>query len=351
MKKKVLYITNIQVPYRVRFFNQLSRCCDLTVLYERSKSDSRNEIWSKSFKDDYKKIFLDGKKIGEESSFSFKILKYIFAKYDVIIIGCPESRVQRFAIIFMKLFRIKYIINMDGESFLKDEGIKNKIKILLLRGAEKYIVAGEKCAKTLSSLISVSERNIIPYYFSSLSNAEIRDASSNNEKREDYILIVGQYLPYKGLDIAVKIARSMPMQKFKFVGTGAKTGLFIEECDLSSCKNIEVVPFLQKKELNDEYKKCKCLIFPSRQECWGLVINEAAAFGTPIISTYGSGAAIEFLNDDYLAVPDNIDDIKSKLVDILNKDNMEYSKYLMDKSKKYSIEISVKNTMKVIETF
>ena len=35
-RKKVLYISNIQVPYRVRFFNLLAEKCDLTVLYERS---------------------------------------------------------------------------------------------------------------------------------------------------------------------------------------------------------------------------------------------------------------------------------------------------------------------------
>ena len=40
--KRILYLTNIQVPYRVRFFNELSKKCDLTVLYERSQSGNRN---------------------------------------------------------------------------------------------------------------------------------------------------------------------------------------------------------------------------------------------------------------------------------------------------------------------
>ena len=37
--KKILYISNIEVPYRVSFFNEFAKHCDLTVLYERKKSD------------------------------------------------------------------------------------------------------------------------------------------------------------------------------------------------------------------------------------------------------------------------------------------------------------------------
>ena len=33
--------------------------------------------------------------------------------------------------------------------------------------------------------------------------------------------------------------------------------------------------------------------------CLRLVVNEAASFGTPIVSTWGSGAAMEFIGDDY----------------------------------------------------
>lgn len=46
--KKVLYLTNIEVPYRVRFFNELARFCDLTVVYERRFSDGRDRTWMES---------------------------------------------------------------------------------------------------------------------------------------------------------------------------------------------------------------------------------------------------------------------------------------------------------------
>ena len=46
--KKVLYLSNTPVPYRVRFFNELAQYCDLTVLYERQAASTRNADWVKS---------------------------------------------------------------------------------------------------------------------------------------------------------------------------------------------------------------------------------------------------------------------------------------------------------------
>ena len=31
---KILFLTNVPAPYRVRFFNELARHCELTVVYE-----------------------------------------------------------------------------------------------------------------------------------------------------------------------------------------------------------------------------------------------------------------------------------------------------------------------------
>ena len=70
--KKVLYVSNIEVPYRVKLFNELSKHFDLTVLYERYYSGSRNDEWSKSEKSSFRKVYFEGLKIGNENSFSIK---------------------------------------------------------------------------------------------------------------------------------------------------------------------------------------------------------------------------------------------------------------------------------------
>ena len=41
----ILWLTNIPSPYRVNFFNELGKYCDLTVLFEKKASDERDKSW------------------------------------------------------------------------------------------------------------------------------------------------------------------------------------------------------------------------------------------------------------------------------------------------------------------
>ena len=132
-KKKVLYLTNIESPYRVSFFNELSKECELTVLYEREKSKNRDEKWSKSQKGQYKKICYKGLNIANENAFSVRFILEIFYSYDEIIVGCYNSPVQMVAILLMRLLHKKYMVNIDGESFIKDNNWKSYLKKFFLK--------------------------------------------------------------------------------------------------------------------------------------------------------------------------------------------------------------------------
>lgn len=341
--KKVLYLTNIEVPYRVRFFNELAKYCDLTVLYERERSANRNQAWAGSVQHNFHVKYLKGLKIGNENAFSLEILKEVFSKYDSIIVGCYNSPVQMLAILMMRLLRIPYILNMDGEPFLSGDGFKKKLKRFFASGAEKYLVAGERSAESLRNALG-GEKEIIPYYFSSLSEQEIAEHRlSAGQDRNDTILVVGQYFDYKGMDVALEAARMDLSLRYKFVGMGNRTELFRQEHEIP--ENVELIPFLQKQELEEEYKKCAMLVLPTRQECWGLVINEAASFGMPIVSTWGSGAAVEFLTEKYpqcLAEPGNPLSLQRAIATMVEEDKEKYRMHLLQKSVGYSIEANVR---------
>lgn len=348
--KKILYLSNTPVPYRVKFFNFLAEKCDLTVVYEREFSANRNKKWTSSVEHKYKSIFLRGIRFKNESSFSLRILKYVLASFDSVIVGCYNSPSQMIAILTLRLFNKRFYINLDGEPFIEQKGFKAGLKKFFLKGADGYFTAGEKSADSLKKIFPNAE--IFPYYFSSLTQEEIIKNADNAQKREDYFLVVGQYFDYKGLDVAAEVAKSNPNLKFKFAGMGNRTSLFKAECNTDSLKNIEVVPFLQKKELEFEYKKCRALILPSKKECWGLVVNEASAFKTPIISTLGSGAAVEFLGDSYnqfLSRPDDANSLSRAVNEFVNFDKInEYGDYLYKKSLDYSIEKSVEKHIEVL---
>ena len=352
MKKKVLYISNIEVPYRTLFFNELAKHCDLTVLYERRKSSNRNSQWTSSQKSKYRIEYLDGINIKNEYSFSFKINRYINSDFDVIIFGCYNSPAQMYAKTLMQLKKRKFYINMDGEYFLEGSSIKCKIKRFFIQGAEGYLIAGEQCGNKLKNILN--NENVYPYYFSSLTNKEIELNSRNYQQNNqgDYILVIGQYFDYKGLDIALDVAEKLPEMKFKFIGMSKRADKFKELVKLKKLTNVEVIPFLTKESLNEEYKNCKLLLLTSRRECWGLVINEAASFGCPIIASKYAGAAIEFISEkykNYLIDPYNIEEIVKKIKKFDKNDTTNYKKHLINTSKLYSIENNVLKYLDVIE--
>ena len=343
--KKVLYISNIEIPYRVQFFNELAKHCDLTVLYERRKSDNRDKKWTQSVQGNYRTAYLDGVRVSKENELSLKILRYVTGGYDAIVMGCVNSPIQILAMGWMRLLRIPYCLNLDGEIYLEGSGLKTRLKKLVLKGAAKYLVAGEKAAASLRKFMP--DADIVPYYFSSMTEEELesRRASVGQGGRNDKVLVIGQYFDYKGMDVALEAARLDPTISYKFVGMGVRTELFRQECHADEVPNVELVPFLQKEDLNREYQQCGMLLLPSRKECWGLVVNEAASFGMPIAATWGSGAAVEFFADEYprfLAEPGDAESLLEAVRAVRNMADADaYGAYLADRGRGYSIERSV----------
>lgn len=334
--KKVLYLTIKTVPYRTRFFNELSKFCDLTVAYETSNAKYRDGKWAASEELKHKAIFLD--EGGGTVSSYIKMFKLLRGDWDAVVIGCWNLGMERVAVLFMRLWRIPFVLNFDGESFFEGNSLKAKLKRWFVEGAENYLIAGEKSKLNLQKFIKAQ---ITPYYFSPLLAKEISSHPVGISAREPFVLVIGQYFPYKGMDVILKVALMDRSIKYKFIGMGVRQELFMKDFGVSEISNIEFIPFLQKKELEEEYKKCALLVLPSRQECWGLVINEAASFGTPIVSTWGSGAAVEFLQDDYpqyLAAPGDEGSLYNAIKRCLSESTEEYSNYLIGKARKYTIE-------------
>lgn len=349
---RVLFFTNIEVPYRVEFFNQIAQKIDLTVIYERKKSKNRNEEWAKSNSKRFKTIQLNGINVKNEFSFDLRAIKHAFsAQYDIVVIGCINSPIQILLMLLFKIFKKDYIINLDGECFISNKSLKNKIKSFFIKSAKSCFVAGKQNARKIERLLDL--KNVYYYNFSSLKEEEILTNGKIELSRNDTYLVVSQFIKYKGLDLLLQVAKIDKSKRFKIIGAGNKSDeleKLIEEMEL---KNVIVIPFLQRPQLYEEYKKCKCLILPSRSECWGLVINEAASFGCPIVSTYGSGAAVEFLNDkykDFLASPNDLESLLKALNNFENyKKKTEYKKYLLNISKEYSIENNVNSFLKMLE--
>jgi len=98
-----------------------------------------------------------------------------------------------------------------------------------------------------------------------------------------YFLIVSRLVPYKKIDLAVKVFNKLGLP-LKIVGTG------IEENRLKRMakSNIEFLGYLTDKELVGYYKGCRAFIFPGIED-FGLTVIEAQSFGKSVIAFRAGG--------------------------------------------------------------
>ena len=58
---KVLFLSYIPSPYRVAFFNELGKQCELTVVFEKAVNAIRDDSWKDFSFDNFRGIILKGK--------------------------------------------------------------------------------------------------------------------------------------------------------------------------------------------------------------------------------------------------------------------------------------------------
>ena len=109
-------------------------------------------------------------------------------------------------------------------------------------------------------------------------------------EREEYhsnkLLFIGSLIERKGIDLLLK-ALSLVKKDYTLtiVGDGEEKSRLVDYVEQNGMKEfVEFVPFKQKEELREIYNTHDIFVLPTREDCFGLVINEAMAASMPVIS-------------------------------------------------------------------
>ncbi len=103
-------------------------------------------------------------------------------------------------------------------------------------------------------------------------------------------------------------------------------------------------------ELNEIYNKCTALLFPSKNEGFGLPLIEAMATGLPVIAS-NKGALPEIANNSALLIdPNNINELYLAIkILTFNEDLKRYFSIKGEKHAKYFSEVNMaKSFLKII---
>lgn len=307
--KKVIFSTNLPSPYRVDFFNELGKYCDLTVLYERKRSSERDKKWVGERAENFKEIYLNLEPVGTDRSKGNALRDYIkTGEFDILIFTNYVSPATIEAILYCRIRRIPYFIEYDGGFNKRDSLPKLLLKKILLKGAKGHFTTADEHIKYLRSL-GIKENIIYKYPFTSIKKVDVvAHGISCEEKRslrtelgiteEKVILSVGQFIPRKGFDVLINAMPYLDKSIGLYIVGGEPTEEYKEAIASLKLNNVHFVGFKTKTELIEYYRVADVFAFPTREDIWGLVINEAMAQGLPVVSTDRCIAALEMVENE-----------------------------------------------------
>ncbi len=358
--KKVLWLTNIPSPYRVNFFNELGKYCDLTVLFEKRGSDERDESWLKFNTDNFKPVFLKGKNIGVAEAFCPSVTKYFKKKngYDHIVVSNFADPTGIWAIWHLKMRKIPYEIESDGGFAGSGKGFKEGVKKGLFKKAVRCFSTAREHDNYYKTY-GVIEEKIVRYPFTSLYEKDILGKTVSIEEKEilrkklgiiegKVIIAVGQFIHRKGFDVLLKAMALLSRDIGVYILGGTPTGEYLKLQEEYSLTNVHFLEFKKKDELKEWYLQADCFALPTREDIWGLVINEAMANGLPVVTTEKCIAGLELVNEGingHIVPVDNEEALAEGIQKCL--ENQEaYSVATLERIQDYTIEKMVEAHLK-----
>lgn len=331
---KVLILTNIPSPYRVDFFNELSQCCQLTVTFEGRSATDRNKKWSIEGDYRFEAHFLRGLRTRSDQFFCPGIVSFLQQEYDHIILCGYTSPTAMLAIEWLRLHRRRFWIEIDGGFVEKESAVKQMVKTHFISSACGWFSSG-KCADAYLEHYGAKQKKIWHYSFSSLRVNDIaEDVVSYDYKLavrnqlgltgQRIVLSIGKFAKgdgyRKGFDILMKAAKLMKESCEIYIVGEKPTAEFIKLADDLKLKNINFVGYRDRETLRKFYLAADVFCLPTREDIWGLVINEAMATGLPIVTTDRCVAGIELIDGDscgYILPKENVEKLAQRLDSML----------------------------------
>lgn len=363
--KKVLFLTNYPSPYRVHFFDELGKYMDVTVLFSDpvEKIKHRNVSWFEEGEHGFRTVQLKPTLSYGRRCLCFDVLPWLKKKFDAIVVCGYSSPTAILAMAYLRLLRIPFYMEVDGGLIRQDNKLKYLVKKSLVCLANQWLSTGVHTMKYLVHY-GAKEEKVTHYPFSSLYEADILEEPVSLQEKEilrrelgisekHMILAIGQMIHRKGFDVLLQAAKNLdPDTGIYFVGGEAKEEYIALTKELN-LQNIHFLGFQKKDILAKYYKASDVFVLPTREDIWGLVINEALAYGLPTITTDRCVAGLELIEDGvngYVVPVEDAEALSEKIKVVLASDLEAMGKAALEKVRPYTLENMAKIHAEIFES-
>mgnify|MGYP004630692091 FL=1 len=339
MKKKLLYISNFEAPYRVPFFNLLGDYYDMTLALSQNPEDrkERNKAWFQNEKRTYRVVYLKTTKLfGVKVGFG---IKKMLGNYDLVFMDMYSNPTNMYAIWCMNRMGKQFVMSVDGMLPRDHQNLLvHKMKSYFLNSPTVMLSPGKSTDMCLEEY-GVSKSKIVRYPFTSLLKNDILSTVPTRTEKfelrkklgmpcegEDRVILTVGRFSYargygKGYDILFKVMSRLPKTFHLYIVGDEPTQEFIDMKREGGLDNVHFVGFMNKKSLSEYYKAADLFCLQTRKDIWGLVVNEAMSNGLPVITSNTCVAGLTLVEDGvngYIACAEDDITLEKNISAILN---------------------------------
>lgn len=362
---RLLFITNVPSPYRVAFFDELGRYMDVTVLFSSGKEDSkhRNQNWFEESKGNFRGIFLKKSlKIGRQN-LCLEVLKWLKQDYDCIVVGGYAPPTAILAMSYLRLRGIPFYLEIDGGIIREESRLKYSIKRFLAGKLPSRWLSSGRCSTETLIHYGAKPEDILEYPFTSLYEEDMVDTPAEEEEKKllrrelevgekRMLLSIGQFIHRKGFDVLLRAAARLPEDVGVYIVGGEPTQEYLQLCQDLRLKHVHFRGFQKKNALDKYFRAADLFVMPTREDIWGLVVNEAMAKGLPVITTDKCVAGLELVENGvsgYIVPTDDPNALAEKLTLALSQDCRALGSAALERIRPYTLENMAKTHWNILK--
>lgn len=131
------------------------------------------------------------------------------------------------------------------------------------------------------------------------------------------VLHVGQFIERKGIGSLLDAAANLQRRGCEFslllVGSGREKQALEHRAQALGLKNVHFHPAQTPDRMPSVYRSADFLVFPTLEDVWGLVANEAILSGLPVLCSKYAGCAPELFAPENIFSPEDLNEFSQKL--------------------------------------
>jgi glycosyltransferase involved in cell wall biosynthesis len=292
---KLALLTEIPAPYRIPLFNALAERVELRVLF-LSERDPRRAYYE-LHKDEWRFAYraLRGPQLrrgGRWVVFSRGVVRELWRfRPDAVAVGGWNQPAFWLALAYCRVRRVPLLVWIESTARDARSGATPLAlaRRALVRGAAGAFVPGTAAAAYARALgielVELAPNAIDASIFE-------RAAVDRSGRERCTFLYVGRLDPEKGIDTLLEAFRDVPGE-LVLVGDGTDAARLRDRAG----PRVRFEGAKDRDALVADYARADVFVLPSRSEPWGMVLNEAASAGLPLVATEESGAAQDLIED------------------------------------------------------